>query len=183
MTEPPAEPAAAPTPEQARPADGMVVLVKGPDGRLHKPVDPDAPPPPRWFERPEDGFRMLPPIDDDAIVDAVTTARALVALDERRWRQSMELAAERALSEQIRHELKLAQRHAMVLRTMTARVEALHREKVRVRTMCGDGCCAEEDPLGVCDHCGQKFPCSTIRALESAGTRDERRAAAGGPKL
>ncbi len=125
--------------------------------------------PARWWEDPQSGVRMLPPVDDDVVVDAVLMARAGVRLDEQRWKQAVVLAdREQRIGELEANVGNLTAAVTAVGRRIAA-VRVLHREAVRSTPMCDDGCCSDDEELGVCDHCGQPYPCATIRAMEGEG--------------
>jgi hypothetical protein len=122
----------------------------------------------RWWENPEAGMRMLPHVTDDDLVDAVLMARAVVKLDERRWRLSTRLAERQVRVGELETQVKNLLEAARLRDQRLAAVRWLHREAVGSTCACDGPCvCSEGEPLGACDHCGQPYPCTTIRELEA----------------
>ncbi len=129
-----------------------------------------AEPGPRWREDPVAGVRMLPPVDDDAVVDAVLMARAVVRLDEQRWKQAVRLADREQRIGELETQVGSLTTAVTAVGRRIAAVRFLHREAVRSTPLCSEPCmCSHDEPLGVCDHCGQRYPCATIRAVEGEG--------------
>lgn len=92
-------------------------------------------------------------------------ADALVTLVQDQQREVFKLASDKAKVEQ---ELKDQNALKKEIRTLEDRIYAVRELHNADVPGCGDGCCVEDGDT--CHHCGQAYPCATIRAL---GQNDE----------
>lgn len=106
--------------------------------------------------------RWIPALTDEHIQQAVLTARAVVALDERLARALHNVAErDQKIADMERWRLQGAQERQRLIGRLGA-VRNLHSERCEVA--CGDGCCHEG--LGTCEYCDEPWPCATYRAAD-----------------
>lgn len=105
-------------------------------------------------------IKVIPSLTEDHIQQAVMTARAILALQDRLERALAEVERLKADLEQRRSWSTSAQQRERKLQDRLFAVDNLHSEATRVT--CGDGCCHEE--LGHCGYCNEPYPCRTVKA-------------------
>ncbi len=140
--------------------EGVPLEIRG--GRIRARLDPDADQRDPWFEAPGAGVRFVPAADDASIRGAVLMAKSVVALDEQRWRLTMEVAELRARLAEVERQRTTAEKRNRQLRDRLHKVEFLHAEGQR---LVKDAQHVDDtEGTGVCAYCGNLWPCRTYQA-------------------
>ncbi len=128
--------------------------------------------------------RSVIPLTEQHVADAVLAARAVVELADLRDRLEAEAEQlERQLGEARASAANADQRAEEYRERLFTVGHLLHREAVEVTPSCGDGCCADETPLGYCAECGESWKCTTAHVAAGKTIAEARRLVAEQPKV